>query len=120
MRLRFSFLCVLALISLTSCDDEDHIPVIGLHAEGGHGQTFVPKSEYPRRLLAATLSVQESTLRALEKSPPSFTTGSSGWMLRTLSIGVEVNASIGIGPLKVGAFPRFRMIFTNNLNPIMP
>lgn len=109
-----------------SCEPETGIPVIGTIGHGEQAQfaqAFIPAEEYPTRLTAATHAAQESTLQHLEKEEHSAFENedqSPGWYLRTVSVGVGCNATIGIGPIQVGAFPEFRMIFTNSSLPYMP
>ena len=115
MTIRFRDFTLLCILFLCGCNYFDGIPMIGIDANGNPAQAFAPESEYSKRLIAVASSVQDSTLPVLNQLE-----GHSAWILRNISIGIGVNAEIGIGPFKIGAFPRFRMVFTNSSEPSLP
>jgi hypothetical protein len=95
---------------------EPEIPVVGMDDAGEVLEATVPVPKYVERLRGAVGSVRESTLPVLARHA-----GGPGWRLRTMVVGLGVNAEIGIGPiLKVGATPRFRLAFSNSTDPVMP
>jgi hypothetical protein len=89
--------------------------VIGLDADNVPTQVHIPDEEVAQRLEAAVNIMQDSTLPALEgrRARP-------GWMLRSVIVGLSTNVEIGVGPVRVGAVPRARLIFTNSIEPFMP
>ena len=116
MKIKWNILVVAcSVVALPNCNYFDGIPVIGLDSRGVAAQVFVPKSEYVKRMMAYTSSVQDSLLPVLNRHDPG-----SEWALRTVIFGAGVNAEVGIGPFRVGAFPRFRMIFSNSKDPSLP
>src|SRR4051812_4624307 len=106
---------VLLLLPFSGCNLQDSIPVIGFNEKGEPAQILILEKEYTKRFTALTQSVQDSAVPVLDKHE-----SRSAWMLRTLSFGIGMNAEIGIGPFKVGAFPRMRLIFTNSSEPTLP
>ena len=95
-------------LSLTGCRHKDMIPVIGFDEAGNSQQTFVPHSEYRQRLLVLTSSVQKSTIPVLNKMA-----SKNNWNLRMAVFGISVNAEISLGPIRIGAMPGARLIFSN-------
>jgi len=113
-----NFTCIAglsALLALAGCNQYDGIPMIGVDSQGNPVQVFVPEKEYSERVVAVASSVNDSALPALnrQKTRP-------GWMVRTLTIGINASAQIGIGPFQIGAVPRFRFIFSNSTDPTLP
>ena len=117
MKVQKLFLAIISLLFFVRCNYLDGIPVIGIDAQGNPAQVFVPKGEYPKRLHAAISHIQESAVPVLGQSNGS---SCSGWMLRVISFGVAVGVTVGIGPYQVGAMPKFRMMFTNSMEPLLP
>ena len=102
---------VFLLLTFAGCNYYEQVPVIGVDEKGNPTQVFIPKKEYSKRVTLATSSIEESIIPVLMKrdsNPP--------LQLRTISMGVGVNTEIGIGPFRIGALPRFRLIFSNSSN----
>jgi len=115
MRRRSGFaLLVLWVLPIAACL-RDGVPVIGFDEHGNPAQVEISGKEYSKRLSAVISSVPESTLEALGESSTR-----SGWMLRTAVVGIGVGAEIGIGPFKIGALPRARLLFSNSTEPAIP
>ena len=91
------------------------IPVIGTDEYGNPTSVPIDVSEYSDRLSKALIDVQDSVIPVLNKRE-----SRSGWMLRTIVFGIGLTTEIGIGPFKVGALPRSRLVFSNNVDPQFP
>lgn len=110
-------LLLLGLPFFIQCNYIDFIPVIGLDVNGQPAQQLIPRSEYINRVYASVSSIEESTVTVLKKRAH---LSCSSWKLRTVSVGIAASTTIGLGPIQVGAMPRFRMMFTNSLDPPLP
>ena len=118
--MKWHLIFVLGLLSwgvvhLTGCNFKDLIPVIGFDADGNPAQVQVPNKDYVDRLAELTTTVQDSAIPVLSSHEDS-----AGWQVRTLAFGIGVNAQVGIGPFKIGAYPRCRLILSNSTDPTMP
>ena len=101
---------------MTGCNYEGQIPVIGVDQNGNPTQVMVSEKDYTDRLTTLISSVQDSALPVLNRREVH-----KPWMLRTLVFGIGVNAEVGVGPLiKVGAYPRTRLVFSNSTDPTLP
>ncbi len=91
--------------------------MIGIDEQGQAIEIFVPEVVYKDKLQTAIQSVQESTTKAIQRQSSQV----SNWMLRTVVVGIGVNMEIKVGPIiKLGALPRFRIAFTNAVEPSVP
>jgi len=109
------FFFIGASLLLEGCHLKDQVPIIGFDSNGNPTQILIPHKEYTKRLLAYTQTVQDSAIPVLERHDKQ-----EGWSLRSIALGIGINAEISIGPYRVGAFPRCRLIFSNSSNPVMP
>ncbi len=94
----------------------NNIPMVGIDKNGTEIEILVPKSKYQENLKKAVFAVQASALPILQKKSEK----SSGWLLRTAVFGLGVNPEVGIGELKWGFLPRFRIGFSNAKEPSVP
>jgi hypothetical protein len=93
------------------------IPVVGVDDQGQVIESYVPEVLFKERLTTAIQSVQDSTAKAIKKQIHTPT----HWMLRTVVVGLGINMEIKAGPIiKLGALPRFRVAFTNAVEPSVP
>ena len=104
-----------AAAPMTGCNPESGIPVIGMDKNGNPGQVWIGGEDYTSRLGAVLTSVNDSVLPVVNAQ-----SASKSWMLRTVTVGVGVTTEVGIGPWKVGAVPRARLIFSNSSDPTLP
>lgn len=109
-----SVLCCLLLS--TSAFAENTIPVITEDANGNPMVTEVSATEYSARYRATVSTMNDSLMNAINVSANK----NMNWHLRTIAVGIGINMEIGVGPLKVGAVPKSRLIFTNSTNPSLP
>lgn len=91
------------------------IPMVGSDLNGEPAIVNVPQNEYVERLKSVLINANDSVVPFLQKRE-----AKPGWMLRTVVVGLGVSTEIGIGPFKVGATPRSRLVFTNSSNPMVP
>jgi hypothetical protein len=106
----------LSLMIIGSLAQAADIPVIRLDENGNPVQVKMNGKDYSDRLKATLHTMHDSTLPALHN-----TEANSGWGLRTVLVGVGVNAVWGIGKLvQFGANPRVRLLFTNSTDPQLP
>jgi hypothetical protein len=126
MRTQIAWVCALGtIVSFSGCRGgrgvENAIPVIGVDENGNPTEVMIGEADYSERLEQLMSSYIDSTLPVLNRSVASPKEPSpSDWMIRTVTLGVGINAEIGVGSAKVGAFPRFRLIFTNSKDPTVP
>jgi hypothetical protein len=122
-RLAYAILC--QLVFLTGCEYYDGIPIIGFDANHNPVQIFVPAKQYSSRMAALATNIYDSALPVVKQREtqsscdPSSCQGTdhSHWSLRAIAIGVGVQSEIGIGPFRLGAVPKTRLIFTNLKDP---
>lgn len=98
-----------------NCNNIGEIPILELDENGNPTQKLAPKEEYSRRFEALAKSVHDSALPVLVDHDQNHKA-----RLRTLVIGVGAEADVGIGPFKIGAYPRFRMLFCNSRDITVP
>lgn len=107
---------IMAVLAANTSFAED-IPMLGIAEDGSPVEVLVPESTYKEKLTQAVISLQDSSLNALQSK----NTASSGWMLRTAVVGLGVKIELGLGPIvKFGILPRFRLAFTNSKEPSVP
>lgn len=110
----------LALLLSASCwcvaSFANNIPMVGLDKDGAPVETLVPATKYRQNLKTAIVGLQTSTLPVLQKKSQK----GSGWMLRSAVVGLGVNMELGLGEIKFGILPRFRVGFSNAKEPSMP
>ena len=92
------------------------ILMVGLDKDGVPVEVVVPDAEYKSNLKKAIASVQTSALPVLQKKSEIYT----GWMLRSAVFGLGVNIELGLGEIKFGILPRFRIGFSNAKEPSIP
>ena len=108
----FIFCGLLATVPALAAD----LPVITQDDQGVPIETIVSRQEYTRRLARLVAATQESVMPALKAARER-----QGWKLRTVVVGVGLNASLGLGPIfTLNATPRFRLGFSNNNDPAFP
>jgi hypothetical protein len=114
----FHLLIVLSLFigSISSAEVSETVPVVGTNPNGQAVVVEVPKQEYSQRLTAATSTVNDSMIDAIDLT----SSKSTQWHLRTIAVGLGVNMEFGIGIFKIGALPRVRLLFTNSTKPPLP
>lgn len=105
---------LLCALAFGGCRHVD-VPLVGLDEQGNSVSISMPAEKYGKNLSTAIASVHESVIPALAGRSER-----GGLALRTVAVGAGVSAEVGIGPLKVGAFPRFRLMFTNSKDPATP
>lgn len=93
-----------------------NIPLVGLDKDGAPIEVVVPKEKYTVNLRKAVFAVETTALPVLQKKQEK----KSSWMLRSAVFGLGVNPEVGIGELKFGFLPRFRIGFSNAKEPSMP
>jgi len=104
---------------------DDSIAIIGLDQEGQAVTKWVPKKIWNDHLLGSLNAVQDSLrpslLRLDENAYIKNNESFKAWELRTIAIGVGLNAQFGLGPLfSVTLSPKFKLIFSNSRNPVYP
>lgn len=92
------------------------IPMVGLNDEGARVEVLVPSGKYRNNLKKAIVSVESTTLPILQKKSQ----GVKGWMIRTVVVGLGVATELGLGEVKFGILPRFRVGFSNCKEPSVP
>jgi hypothetical protein len=92
------------------------IPLVGLSADGVPVEVLVPRATYQKNLKTAVVAIQTTALPVLQKRSGK----ASGWMLRSAVFGLGVSPEVGIGELKFGFLPRFRVGFSNAKEPSIP
>jgi hypothetical protein len=108
---------LVCLNGLTSSAYSNDVPVIGIDEQGKVVEEFVPEVLFKEKLSTAVQSVQDSTAKAIKKQIQV----PGRWMLRSIVVGLGVNMEIKAGPIiKLGALPRFRVAFTNAVEPSVP
>ncbi len=116
MKAKRALVAGLFLFSLSGCMGENKIPMISYDQDGNAVQVMVSEGEYSEHVTQMISSVQDSAAPVLSK-----TASSPSWMLRTIVVGTGVNMEIGVDPIvKVGVYPRFRMVFSNSTDPTLP
>lgn len=118
MGLKSKFLCGLFIAGVSSGYAADQaIPVVGLREDGAPVESIISESAYTEKLKTALTGVEKSTLQALSKQQDK----GKPWLLRSVVVGVGVNAEVMLGPLvKFGVLPRFRLGFSNAKEPSIP
>jgi len=94
----------------------ENILMVGLDNNGQEVAVEVPEKKYKENLKKAIVGVEMSALPTLQKKSEK----SKGWMLRTAVLGLGVNMEVGLGELKFGILPRFRVGFSNAKEPSVP
>ena len=93
-----------------------NIPLVGLDKDGAPVEVVVPKEKYTTDLRKAVFALETTALPILQKKQEK----KSPWMMRSAVFGLGVNPEVGIGELKFGFLPRFRIGFSNAKEPSMP
>ena len=117
---RIAFLCLIVCLAVPiarlRAGDDDSITMIGLDEKGSPVEKLMKKKEYTERLAAISTAVNESAVVAMSKQDDK-----PSWGLRTLAVGIGVGLEAGLGPIiKVKMTPRFRLVFANLAEPILP
>lgn len=103
-------------VSVASPAQEEGLHMIGLDESGAAIDVVIPRHKYAQRLSRLVSSTQASTVPVLAKAR-----ADKGWRLRTVVVGVGLGLSVGVGPiLELNATPRFRLLFSNSVEPIFP
>jgi len=101
---------------LISCRYKQEIPVIGWDKDGNPVQFLIPETEYRKRMTALASTLRDSAIPVLNR-----TENSGQWDLRSISLGIGLNTEISLGDLyRIGAFPRFRLIFSKSPSDSLP
>lgn len=113
---------VLFLTAASSASSEDsgtdQMPIVGLDALRKSAVKTVSLSDYESSIGAAFSSVQDSITPALDAHSSQ---RKSAWSVRTIAVGIAVNAQVGIGPIfSVSATPHLRLIYSNSKSPVYP
>lgn len=99
--------CVFMTFGLSACRYKKEIAVIGMDQDGNPQQALIPAKEYSKRLFNVAASVQDSAIPVLNRNSQ---TGK--WKLKTLAVGVGLSTELNFGGIfKIGAYPRYRMVF---------
>lgn len=96
------------------------LPAIAFDSQGNPTQVMLPEKEVQKRMGASLSVVADSALTAFQESDRSHFAHREPLLLRTVAVGVGVQAEIGLGPYKIGATPHFRLMFTNSKEPPLP
>jgi hypothetical protein len=105
-----------ALVLVNSMAFAADIPMVGIDGDGNPIEVLVKKESYRNTLTKAVNGVQMSALPVLEKHDKG-----AAWSLRSIVIGIGISVEVGIGSIfKVGAVPRFRALFSNSTDPVLP
>lgn len=110
--LSMALLC-LATSGAIAFGDKGKIPIVGINEKGEEVTFNLTQEEYKQKTSAAAITVYDSLMPVLNKQEPK----PSKWGMRVLGVGIGVTAEFGIGPVKVGAIPKMRFIFTNHTKP---
>ena len=94
------------------------VPVLGIDARGQPAQAVMDEAEYGHRLSAAVTTYRDSAATALQQQQAA--NPGAAWNLRSLLIGIGVDAEVGFGPIRIGAVPAMRLLFTNAKEPDIP
>ena len=114
--MRVYLVALMAVASFAQASWAGDIPMVGLDRDGSPVELFVKKEAYKKQLTQAVGGVQTSALPVLDKHEKG-----GAWKLRTIVIGIGLSIEVGIGPiLKLSASPRFRAVFSNSNDPVVP
>lgn len=92
------------------------IPVVGIDQNGKTVETTVSSGTYQNQLALSLNEVHQATMPVLDKQRPD-----GDWALNVLVVGVGLNLEAGISPIfKLSFTPRFRLLFSNSLDPAIP
>jgi hypothetical protein len=94
------------------------VPVLGIDARGQPAQAVMDETEYGHRLSAAVTTYRDSAAAALQQQQAA--SPGAAWNLRNLIVGIGVDAEVGFGPIRIGAVPAMRLIFSNAKEPDFP
>ncbi|MGZ3769446.1 MAG: hypothetical protein ACXVCP_13055 [Bdellovibrio sp.] len=109
--------CLLPLFSQAATIEK--IPVVGLDSNNQPTVIEVPTKSYSSNYKAAVSTINDSLMEAVNLNAPTNNTNQR-WHLRTLTVGLGVSMEIGVGPVKIGAIPKSRLMFTNSTTPWFP
>lgn len=104
-------LSLFALLCLSGCKGD--LSLFGLGNSGEVVEATVDEKNYQEQLVQHLVDTEESALPVLKKQASTATQ----WDLQLVAVGVGLNSSFGIGPIKMGINPGIRAIFTNQTNP---
>lgn len=94
----------------------DTVPVITTDKNGKPAVVEVSTKEYSSRYRSTVSTMNDSLMAALDVSANK----NQQWHLRTITVGLGINMEFGMGPFKVAAVPKSRLIFTNSTTPSIP
>lgn len=128
MKLTRALVGGLILMSLSGCMGESKIPIMSYDKDGNPTQVMVAEGEYSGQVTEMISATQDSAAPIFSRQNRAMTEGLSrdsvtmpAWMLRTVIVGTGVSMEIGVDPIwKVGVYPRFRMVFSNSIDPTIP
>ena len=113
---RLSKVLSISILSFLVTGCAGMFPLVGLDGNGNTIMERVNVEKYSDRLAEGLISVQESTIPALDEK----TSGETVWKLRTAVIGVGVQVQGGIGPFQMSISPRIRAAFCNGKKAPIP
>jgi hypothetical protein len=101
--------------------EHESITLIGQDENGEAIEIPMAKGEYMKRLRTVSASVVDSAIPALAQASSAVAAKAPKWMLRTFVVGVGVGLEAGLGPIiKIKAVPRFKLVFADSVDPILP
>jgi hypothetical protein len=106
----------LAAAATATAAASDDLPAVGLDDTGAPVEIRVPRAVFRQRYLESLTTVHDSALPALRDSRKD-----AKWKLRTVVIGVGMGLEAKLGPvIKAQIQPRYRAVFSNAKDPVLP
>ena len=118
----YSLVATLCVLSFSSsiCAFAEDITVLGLDTQGHSVAQVISGEEYQTRLQGTLQGVNDSVMPILRNSK-SLSSHHGRWWLRTIAVGTGLAAQVGPAPLfSATARGRFRLVYSNSINPIFP
>lgn len=94
------------------------VVMVGLDEQNQPLTVEVPRAKFVGNLTSAVKDVNGAAIQAITARSEK---EGGKWLLRSVVVGVGVNAEAGVGPiLRVGVLPRFRLGFSYAREPSFP
>jgi hypothetical protein len=113
----------LTIISVSPGADaqSDDMPIVGLDRNLHSYSRWIPGMHYLTRFKSVTGAVQQSLAPVFQEAESRPVSAHSAWKLRTIAVGTSCGLEAGLGANShISAEARFRLVYTNSLNPVFP
>jgi hypothetical protein len=118
--MKHTFVAVSLIASGLASAFAGEIPIVGIDKNRQPFLKNVPSQEYQSRLAAMILGADSNIQPALARQTCPLPK-KSGWLLRTVAIGIGAGVEAGLGPIiHASAKTRIRLVYTNSTNPVFP